>query len=288
MQSIQELINSLYPTMSKGHKRISDFIRTDYDKAAFMTASKLGEHVGVSESTIVRYALKLGYDGYPQLQKALQEMIRGRLTTLQRFTMNSDMDGDTLLQSVLKADMNNIRTTMDNIDTESFQKAVQMVLDASHVYILGLRSASLLADYLGHYLSFILPDIYIVTDGSRDVFEQLLRAGEGDVLIGVSFPRYSTRTLEAASFVRSRGCGLIALTDSINSPLSETADISLIASSNMASFVDSLVAPLSVANALIVAVGMEHKQEAEQSFGELEKIWRHNRVYAGAESEEKI
>lgn len=288
MQSIQELINSLYPTMSKGHKRISDFIKTDYDKAAFMTASKLGEHVGVSESTIVRYALKLGYDGYPQLQKALQEMIRGRLTTLQRFTMNSDLDGDTLLQSVLKADMHNIRTTMDNIDTESFQKAVQMVLEASHVYILGLRSASLLADYLGHYLSFILPNIYIVTDGSRDVFEQLLRAGKDDVLIGVSFPRYSTRTLEAASFVRSRGCGLIALTDSVNSPLSETADISLIASSNMASFVDSLVAPLSVANALIVAVGMEHKQEAEQSFGELEKIWKHNRVYAGAETEEKI
>ena len=288
MQNILEQINSSYSKMSKGHKCISDYIKTDYDKAAFMTAAKLGEHVGVSESTIVRYALRLGYDGYPELQKALQEMIRGKLTTLQRFTMSSDLNGDTLLQSVLKADMHNIRTTMENINTEGFQKAVQMVLEASRVYILGLRSASLLADYLGHYLSFIRPDIHIVTDGSRDVFEQLLRAGKGDVLIGVSFPRYSTRTLEAASFVRSRGCGIIALTDSVNSPLSATADISLTAPSNMASFVDSLVAPLSLANALIVAVGMEHKQEAEQAFGELEKIWKHNRVYAGAETEDKL
>lgn len=273
-------IEEKYPALSKGQKRIGDYITAHIDKAAFMTASRLAQEAGVSESTVVRFAIELEYTGYPQLHRALQEVVRGKLTTVQRMGMSDAMyDEEDLLARVLKADMVNIRRTLDEIDPSEFGEAVNSILEAEHVYVLGMRSAALLSDYLCHYLSFLLPNVASVNPGTRDIFEQLLRVGPKDVLIAVSFPRYSRRTVEAAEFVARRGGRVIALTDSAAAPVAAFAHRRLIAGSNMASFVDSLVAPLSVVNALIVAVSMRRKEETESSFDELERIWAKYGVY---------
>jgi len=251
-QDLINRINSSYKKMSKGQKLIAEYILNNYDKAAFMTASKLGIKVGVSESTVVRFANLLLYDGYPRLQKALQELIRNKLTTVQRIEMSSDLNQSIVLRTVLKADMNNIRLTIDEIDNDVFDEIVNEIFHAKQVYVLGLRSSAPLAQFLGYYLNFIFDNVRIVTSGVSDIFEQLMRIGEGDLLIGISFPRYSSRTIEAMSFVKEKKAKVIAITDSLHSPLSISADRCLIARSDMASFVDSLVAPLSIINALIV------------------------------------
>lgn len=282
MENKQDLINRInqsYKKMSKGQKLIAEYILNNYDKAAFMTASRLGTIVGVSESTVVRFANVLDYDGYPRLQKALQELIRNKLTTVQRIEMSSELDRSMVLKSVLKADMSNIRMTIDEIDPEAFDAVVASILNAGNIYVLGLRSAAPLAQFMGYYLNFIFNNVHIVTSGVNDIFEQLIHIRPGDMLIGISFPRYASRAIDAMRFTKERGAETVALTDSLLSPLAAYADHTLLARSDMASFVDSLVAPLSLINALIVAVGLVKKAEISTEFHELEKIWYDYRVY---------
>ena len=288
MENTQELIARLNQSgkkLSKSHRRIAECIVQHYDKAAFMTASKLGQYVGVSESTVVRFAAALGYEGYPQLQKALQELIRHRLTASQRFEMTSDMDHSQVLAKVLKADMHNIRTTMDEIDIRVFEAAIDKILQARQIYVLGLRASAPLAQFLAHYLKYIFPNVTLVTSGISDVFEQLMRINDEDLLIGISFPRYTSRTLEALEFAKNRGAALLAITDGPLSPLHSVADLCLMAKSDMASFVDSLCAPLSLINALIVALGQRRRQQVAQYFDQLEDIWSEYKVYLGKGSE---
>lgn len=287
MNDLITKIQSELPGFSKGQKQIARFILEHYDKAAFMTASRLGVTVGVSESTVVRFATELGYDGYPHLQRALQEMIRNKLTSVQRMEVAGDrMGGRDVLQTVLHADTNMIRVTLDEIDRDAFQGAVDALMGAKRIYILGVRSSSALASFLGFYFNLLFENVTLVhTNSVSEIFEQVLRVGPGDVLFGISFPRYSKRTLSAMKYARDRGARVIALTDSQLSPLARVADHVLLARSDMASFVDSLVAPLSVINALIVAVGMSRRDEIEQTFNKLERIWEEYDVYEKPEDD---
>ena len=287
MNDLITKIQSELPGFSKGQKQIARFILEHYDKAAFMTASRLGVTVGVSESTVVRFATELGYDGYPHLQRALQEMIRNKLTSVQRMEVAGDrMGGRDVLQTVLHADTDMIRVTLDEIDRDAFQGAVDALMGAKRIYILGVRSSSALASFLGFYFNLLFENVTLVhTNSVSEIFEQVLRVGPGDVLVGISFPRYSKRTLSAMKYARDRGARVIALTDSQLSPLARVADHVLLARSDMASFVDSLVAPLSVINALIVAVGMSRRDEIEHTFNKLERIWEEYDVYEKPEDD---
>ena len=287
MNDLITKIQSELPGFSKGQKQIARFILEHYDKAAFMTASRLGVTVGVSESTVVRFATELGYDGYPHLQRALQEMIRNKLTSVQRMEVAGDrMGGRDVLQTVLHADTDMIRVTLDEIDRDAFQGAVDALMGAKRIYILGVRSSSALASFLGFYFNLLFENVTLVhTNSVSEIFEQELRVGPGDVPFGISFPRYSKRTLSAMKYARDRGARVIALTDSQLSPLARVADHVLLARSDMASFVDSLVAPLSVINALIVAVGMSRRDEIEQTFNKLERIWEEYDVYENPEDD---
>ena len=287
MNDLITKIQSELPGFSKGQKQLARFILEHYDKAAFMTASRLGVTVGVSESTVVRFATELGYDGYPHLQRALQEMIRNKLTSVQRMEVAGDrMGGRDVLQTVLHADTDMIRVTLDEIDRDAFQGAVDALMGAKRIYILGVRSSSALASFLGFYFNLLFENVTLVhTNSVSEIFEQVLRVGPGDVLFGISFPRYSKRTLSAMKYARDRGARVIALTDSQLSPLARVADHVLLARSDMASFVDSLVAPLSVINALIVAVGMSRRDEIEQTFNKLERIWEEYDVYEKPEDD---
>ena len=287
MNDLITKIQSELPGFSKGQKQIARFILEHYDKAAFMTASRLGVTVGVSESTVVRFATELGYDGYPHLQRALQEMIRNKLTSVQRMEVAGDrMGGRDVLQTVLHADTDMIRVTLDEIDRDAFQGAVDALMGAKRIYILGVRSSSALASFLGFYFNLLFENVTLVhTNSVSEIFEKVLRVGPGDVLFGISFPRYSKRTLSAMKYARDRGARVIALTDSQLSPLARVADHVLLARSDMASFVDSLVAPLSVINALIVAVGMSRRDEIEHTFNKLERIWEEYDVYEKPEDD---
>ena len=287
MNDLITKIQSELPGFSKGQKQIARFILEHYDKAAFMTASRLGVTVGVSESTVVRFATELGYAGNPHLQRALQEMIRNKLTSVQRMEVAGDrMGGRDVLQTVLHADTDMIRVTLDEIDRDAFQGAVDALMGAKRIYILGVRSSSALASFLGFYFNLLFENVTLVhTNSVSEIFEQVLRVGPGDVLFGISFPRYSKRTLSAMKYARDRGARVIALTDSQLSPLARVADHVLLARSDMASFVDSLVAPLSVINALIVAVGMSRRDEIEQTFNKLERIWEEYDVYEKPEDD---
>lgn len=287
MGDAQELIQRLNQSgrkLSKSHRRIAECIVSHYDKAAFMTASRLGEYVGVSESTVVRFASTLGYEGYPQLQKALQELIRHRLTASQRFEMTSDMDQTQVLNKVLKADMQNIRTTIDELDTAVFENVVELLLRAKHIYVLGQRASAPLAQFMAHYLGFIFSNVELVTSGVSDVFEQLARIDEDDVLIGISFPRYSSAAVKPMRYAKSCGATVIGLTDGEASPFVGLADILLYAKSDMMSFVDSLVAPMSLINALIVAVGSHNDETLAHTFQRLESVWEEYDVYEHAGS----
>ncbi|WP_353095848.1 MurR/RpiR family transcriptional regulator [Tissierella praeacuta] len=276
IKNIQNNFNNL----SKGQKLIAEFIINSYDKAAFMTAAALGETVNVSESTVVRFANTLGYKGYRELQKDLHELIKNKLTTVQRLTMaNEYSNKENALKKAMEKDMENIDKTINEIGHGTFQDAIDLILNAKNIYILGLRSSSFLAGYLGFYLSFIIKGVNVITSGPNDVFEQLLKADTKDLIIGISYPRYSKRTLEALDFCMEKGCKIISITDSLISPAAKYADISLIASSDMLSFVDSLVAPMSLINALIVAIGMEKKNDITSSFEDLENIWKKYNVY---------
>lgn len=282
MENAQELVQRLNhrgKKLSKSHRKIAECIVAHYDKVVFMTASRLGEYVGVSESTVVRFAAAMGYDGYPQLQKALQELIRHRLTASQRFEMTSDMDHAQVLNKVLKADIQNIRTTLDELDINAFEEAIEKIIQARTIYVLGLRASAPIAQFFAHYLKFIFQNVRVVTSGISDVFEQLARIDEGDLLIGISFPRYTSRSIEAMEFAHSRGASLIAITDGPMSPLYSTADTCLVAKSGMSSFVDSFAAALSLINALIVALGQRRRREVFEYFEKMEDIWEKYYVY---------
>lgn len=288
MENTQELLERLNHSgkrLSKSHRRIAECIVTHYDKAAFMTASKMGEYVGVSESTVVRFAVALGYEGFPQLQKALQELIRHRLTATQRLEMTGDMGHAQVLNKVMKTDMQNIRATLDELNLEVFDAVIESILQARNVYVLGLRASAPLAEFFGHYLNFISANVHIVTSGVSDVFEQIARINEEDVLIGISFPRYTSHTVKAMKFARSRGASLIAITDGPLSPLHAEANLCLTAKSDMASFVDSMAAPLSLINALIVALSQRRRAQVTEYFEKMEDIWSEYRVYLGKSGE---
>ena len=287
---MNDLLSKIQKNMadfSKGQKQIARYIADHYDKAAFMTASKLGQTVGVSESTVVRFATELGYDGYPHLQKALQEMIRNRLTSVQRMEVATDrMGNQDILRMVLNSDVEKIRLTLDELDKNMFAGAVQAILKARKIYILGVRSASVLSNFLGFYFGLIFDNVGLVTmNDISEVYEQLLRINDQDVIIGISFPRYSTRTLKALKYAKTCHAEVVAITDSLFSPLIKYADYTLIAKSDMVSFVDSLVAPLSLINALIAAVGMAKRDEVTDIFAKLENIWEEYQVYEKMENE---
>ncbi len=244
-QDLMRIIQVKFPRLSKGQKLIAEFILKHYDKAAFMTAAKLGTSVGVSESTVVRFANELGFTGYPKLQKALQELIKNKLTTVQRIELSNDyVSEESALKGVLKSDMENIRATLEKINHNTFQDVVDNIFKAKRIYIMGLRSSTALAEFLGFYLNLILDNVNIIAYGISDIFEQMINVSENDLVIGIGFPRYAARTIEALTFAQNRGAKVVAITDSLLSPLATKADYTLIAQSNMASFVDSLVAHL--------------------------------------------
>ena len=280
-QDILALIQENMNTFSKGQKRIAAFILDSYDKAAFMTASRLGKKVGVSESTVVRFAAELGYDGYPDMQKSLQKMIRNRLTSVQRIEVTNDRIGDQdLVSMVLQSDMEKIRLTLEELDRSAFDNAVKAIVSAKRIYIIGVRSSAAIASFLGFYFNLIFDNVVNVTAGTAsEMFEHLLRVGEDDVVIGVSFPRYSSRTVQAMSFVRDRKATTVAITDSEASPLAPICKYTLKARSDMASFGDSLVAPLSLVNALLVAVSRAKNDDLANTFQTLERIWEDYGVY---------
>lgn len=270
---------------SKGQRVIAKYILNNYDKAAFMTAGKLGRIVGVSESTVVRFAAELGYDGYPSMRKALQEMIRNRLTSVQRIEVAKSMIDDTdLVKSIIGSDMQNLQATLDLLEHDSFNKLVDSIVEAKSIYIVGMRTSTSLATFLGLYLNLLRNNVNVVHDtAASEIYEQIIRISAGDLFIGISFPRYSSHTVDAMQFAKKMGAKTAAITDSSTSPLNGIADVCLHAKSDMVSFLDSLVAPMSLINAIIVAVGIRNKERVSETFERLEKIWSEHDVYEPAE-----
>jgi len=274
-------INRSYSKLSKGQKMLANYISDNYDKAVFLTASKLGSIVGVSESTVVRFSMVLGYKGYPEFQKALEEMVRNKLNSIQRMEVTSErINQSGVLETVLKSDEELIKKTRENVDDKIFEHAVDMILNARKIYVIGIHSCAPLAQFLYFYLNLIFSDVVLVhTNNSSEVFEQMLRIDENDVIIGISFPRYSMMTVKALEFANRRKAGIITLTDSIYSPVNLYSSCNLIANSGMASIVDSLVAPLSLINALILALCMNKKDDVAESMKLLENIWDEYNVF---------
>lgn len=285
MNTQNELLARLdekYPKLSKGQRRLTDYIRQNYDKAAFLTAAKMGEAVGVSESTVVRFATQLGYKGYPEFQKALGEMVRTKLNSIQRMEVTyGRITQSEILTNVLHSDIEKIKLTMESIDQQAFEMAVDTIINAKKIYIVGIRSCAPLASFLAFYLNLIFDNVVTVNaNGSSDIFEQIIHVDEEAVVIGISFPRYSMRTLKALEFASNRKAKVITLTDSVHSPMTLYSSCNLIARSDMASIVDSLVAPLSVINALVVAICMKKQSEVINTLGKLEEIWDEYQVYS--------
>ena len=273
-------IQSQYTRFSKGQKLIAQYILKNYDKVAFMTACKLGEAVGVSESTVVRFANALGYSGYPKLQDALQEVIKNKLTTVQRVDMVKEFNDDSaILKKIVKSDMDNIKDTLEEIDEKAFEEAANRILKAKRIYIVGMRSSFTIVQYLGFYLGIILDSVHVIRTDMGDAFEQVVKINEDDVLIAISFPRYSKKSYQIVSYAKEKGAHIVSLTDSPFAPVASFTDNLLLVKSNMVSFVDSLVPALSIANALIVSVGMKEKEDIKQHFDDLEAIWEKYSVY---------
>lgn len=286
--STNELLNRIekkYSKLSKGQKRLADYVCENYDKAVFLTAARLGDTVGVSESTVVRFATQLGYKGYPGFQKALEELVRNKLNSIQRMEVTyGRISQPEILATVLQSDIDKIKVTLANMDQRAFELAVETILNARRIYIIGIRSCAPLASFLNFYLNLVCDNVTVVnTNGSSEIFEQLIRIGQEDVIIGISFPRYSMRTLKALEFASNRKAKVITLTDSIHSPMNLYSSCNLIARSDMASIVDSLVAPLSVINALVVALCMKKQDEVITTLETLEEIWEEYQVYSSDE-----
>ena len=287
-KNANELLNKIdknYEQMSKGQKLLADYILKNYDKAVFLTAAKLGKVVGVSESTVVRFATQLGYQGYPGFQKALEELVRNKLNSIQRMEVTyGRISQSEILASVLQSDVEKIKLTLANMDQNAFELAVDTILNAKRIYVVGIRSCAPLANFLSFYLNLIFDNVTSVhTNSSSEIFEQLIRIGAEDVIIGISFPRYSMRTLKALEFASNRKAKVITLTDSVHSPMTLYSSCNLIARSDMASIVDSLVAPLSVVNALVVALCMKKQKDVIATLATLEQIWDEYQVYSSDE-----
>ena len=288
MNNSNELINRInekYSSMSKGQKLLSTYITDNYDKAVFLTAEKLGKVVGVSESTVVRFATHLGYRGYPEFQKALEELVRYKLNSIQRMEVTyGRISQSKILDTVLQSDAEKIKSTLEQIDQNAFESALDIILNAKHIYIVGIRSCAPLASFMSFYFNLMFDNVHLLhTSSSSELFEQMVRISEEDVIIGISFPRYSMRTLKAMEFANNRNAKVITLTDSVHSPMNLYSSCNLIAKSDMASIVDSLVAPLSVINALIVALCMRKQSEVAETLEALEDIWNEYQVYESDE-----
>jgi DNA-binding MurR/RpiR family transcriptional regulator len=279
--SLMSKIEKAMPAMSKGQRSIAAYILSNYERAAYMTAARVGDESGVSESTVVRFAMELGFDGYPHFQKVLQDELKVRLTSVQRMRASIKLtDNDDILGAVLQSDLDKLRKTIEHIDRKSFNLAVDLILGANKIYILGVRSAAPLAAFLGFYFNLVFDNVRLVhTTSVSEMFEQILPVTSGDVVIGISFPRYSKRTIKAMEYSRTTGATVIAVTDKADTPVAEHADICLLAPSDMASFVDSLVAPLSLINALIVAIGYKRQDAVTKTLEKLERIWDEYDVY---------
>ena len=280
-RDILNVIEAFSGSMSKSQKRIAQYILENIDKAAFMTAVRLARFAEVSESTVVRFAMELGYDGYPEMRRALQDSMKGKLTSVQRIKVAKDRLGTKdILTSVLSSDIEQIRQTMEETDSSDFDKAVDAIVSAKSIYILGLRSSSFLAKFMGFYFDLLFNNSRVISESpDSEVFEQIIRLSEGDVLIAISFPRYSRRTIKTMQYAKSVGATIVAITDGLASPLTELADISLCARSDMISFLDTLVAPLSLVNALVVAVSEKAPGDLYENFERLERIWDEYGVY---------
>ena len=280
-EDILSILQARLHTFSKGQKAIASFILESYDKAAFMTANKLAKIANVSESTVVRFAVELGYDGFPSMQKAMQEMVLNRLTSVQRIGVTNDRIGDQdVVSMVLHSDMEKLRKTSETVDREMFRAAVDTLLGARRIYVLGVRSAGALANFLGYYLNYMFDNVHVITtSGVGEMFEKLAGVGPGDAVVAFSFPRYSTATLKGAQFCHSVGAKVVGITNSALSPLAESCDQVLIAKSDMVSLVDSLVTTLSVVNALIVALAAQREESLSKTFDTLERVWEEYNVY---------
>ena len=273
-------IQDNYQKLSKSQKLIAEYILYHYDKAAFLTAAKLGSTVNVSESTVVRFANVLGFDGFPELQKALQELIKNKLTTVQRIELSDDYHGnENIFETVLKSDMKDIHDTINELNISDFEETLNMICEAKKIYVIGLRSSTALAEYLGFYLNLIFDNITVVRLGISDIFEQIIKISHDDIIIGIGFPRYSQRTIDALSYAREKNAKIVSITDSLISPLTPFSDKVLIAKTDMDSFVDSLVAPMSLINALIVSLGMKNKDKMIGVFKNLEEVWDKYDIY---------
>lgn len=288
MTSANELMNRInerYGGMSKGQKMIAAYITDYYDKAVFLTAAKLGEAVGVSESTVVRFAMHLGYKGYPQFQQALAELVRGKLDAVQQMeNVYGRISQSEILTTVLMSDAKRIQDTLETIDEQAFDTAVDAILHANHIYVIGIRSCAPMAEFLSFYLNIIFDNVRLVhTNSSSELFEQMMYIGREDVVIGISFPRYSMRVLKAMEFANNRNARVITLTDSVHSPMNLYSSCNLVAHSDMSSIVDSLVAPLSVINALIVALCMKRQKVVVKNLEMVEQLWEEYQVYGSDE-----
>lgn len=286
--NLPAILTERLPGMSKGHKKIAEYILNHYDKAAFMTASKLGNIVGVSESTVVRFAAELGFEGYPEMQKALKEFTSNKLTTVQRMNvMNDQLAGEDVPGRVMNFDIDQIRKTLEEIDREEFNTTVDALVNAKNIYVIGARSASVLARFFVFYFNIMCDNVKIIhTTSTSEMFEQILGIGEGDIMIGISFPRYSKHTVKAFRYAHENGAKVIAITDSKASPLAKYADHLLLAHSDMSSFADSIVAPMSLINALISAVGMRKQEYVQHNFERLEQIWEEYEVFEKSDDQD--
>lgn len=280
-RDILKVIEENMDGFSKGQRQIARYLLEQYDKAAYMTAAKLGREVSVSESTVVRFVIELGYEGYPEFQRSLQELIRTRLTSFQRMEVTNHLIGDgDVLEKVLNSDVDKIKRTLESISRENFENAVNKIINARTIYIIGVRSSSSLAGFLNHNFRMMFDNVrFIQTTSGSEMFEHLLDIGEGDVMIAISFPRYSKRIINAVEFARNVGADVVALTDNEASPIAAHATELLVAQSDMASFVDSLVAPLSIINAMVVAVARARQLEVRERLSRLELIWDEYDVY---------
>lgn len=287
--SFQDRIGVFYSGLSKGHKRIADFIKNNYEKASFMTAAKLGKTVGVSESTVVRFASHVGFDGYPDLQKHLQELVKSHLTSVQRMEVAANrMGGDDIINDAFAADAEMLKRTREGVSREDFFGSVAAINKAHKIYVLGSRSSASLASFAAFYLNYLCDNVVLIdTSSTSEMFEQMFRISEQDVCIAISFPRYSNQTINALSFAKSRGATIISITDGEMSPIAQYATYLLVAESSMVSFVDSLVAPLSLINALIAACAKENDGHVCENLGELEKIWDKYHVYRTDKEEQE-
>lgn len=282
-QDFLERLSESIPELSRGQRQIARFIIDNYDKAAYMTATALGNEAGVSESTVVRFANELGFEGYPALQAKIRETVRVRMTTVQRMkAANYRMEEDEVIDNILQNDAERIKATLEAIDRDSFRQAVDMILNARNIYILGMRSSAVLAEFMNYYFGLLFDNVRLIRPaGGSEIFEHLMKVHEDDVFVAISFPRYTTGIVNATEYASKQGAGVIAITDSQSSPIAAHAAVTLVAKSEMASFVDSLVAPMSLINAMIAYIGKKKNKEVTETLERLEQVWKEYHVYQG-------